>query len=138
MPMQSSLADLNTRLPEHLPMSRFRPNIVVDASVAPWAEDDWQVAPLCRCCGDVLQRAWVGAPKHCLLWLGALELVASLAACKVPHSSSCVPVSAQSFAITGAPNREVEFVSLKPCSRCKVPCTAAALENCLLKRPLPN
>lgn len=42
--MQSSLADLNTRLPQQLPMNRFRPNIVVDDSVAPWAEDNWQVA----------------------------------------------------------------------------------------------
>jgi hypothetical protein len=63
---QSSLADLNTRLPQQLPMNRFRPNIVIDASVAPWAEDDWQ-----------------------------------------------------EFAISGGPERAVEFVSLKPCSRCK-------------------
>lgn len=35
---QASLDDLNTRLPETLPMNRFRPNIVI-ADVAPYAED---------------------------------------------------------------------------------------------------
>ncbi|MGW5053351.1 MOSC domain-containing protein [Actinokineospora sp. NPDC004072] len=36
---ESSLADLNTRLPEPLPMSRFRPNIVVDDLGGPYGED---------------------------------------------------------------------------------------------------
>jgi uncharacterized protein YcbX len=36
----SSLDDLNARLREPLPMSRFRPNIVVEGT-APWAEDGW-------------------------------------------------------------------------------------------------
>lgn len=35
---QASLDDLNTRLPEALPMNRFRPNIVI-AGVPPYAED---------------------------------------------------------------------------------------------------
>jgi uncharacterized protein YcbX len=35
----SSLADLNTRLPRAIPMARFRPNIVV-RGLAPYAEDD--------------------------------------------------------------------------------------------------
>lgn len=35
---ESSLADLNTRLPAPLPMNRFRPNIVI-AGVAPYDED---------------------------------------------------------------------------------------------------
>jgi uncharacterized protein YcbX len=35
---QASLDDLNTRLPEPLPMNRFRPNIVID-DVPPYAED---------------------------------------------------------------------------------------------------
>jgi uncharacterized protein YcbX len=65
--MQSSLADLNTRLREQLPMDRFRPNIVIDESGEPWAEDGWH-----------------------------------------------------SLALAGPPSRRVEFVSLKPCSRCKV------------------
>ncbi len=37
---ESSLADLNARLAEPLPMNRFRPNFVVRGA-APWAEDDW-------------------------------------------------------------------------------------------------
>lgn len=37
---ESSLADLNARMHEPLPMERFRPNIVVDGSDA-FAEDDW-------------------------------------------------------------------------------------------------
>jgi hypothetical protein len=34
----ASLADLNARMPETVPMSRFRPNIVIDG-LTPWAED---------------------------------------------------------------------------------------------------
>jgi uncharacterized protein YcbX len=37
---ESSLEDLNRRLPKALPMNRFRPNLVVKGS-EPWAEDDW-------------------------------------------------------------------------------------------------
>lgn len=36
----ASLADLNRRLGETLPMDRFRPNIVI-GSDEPWAEDEW-------------------------------------------------------------------------------------------------
>lgn len=75
---QSSLADLNNRMPEPLPMDRFRPNLVIDDSVEPWAEDDWQA-----------------------------------------------------LSVVGPPDRQVEFLSVKPCSRCKVHCvpdiTALAL-----------
>lgn len=38
----ASLADLNQRLSEPVPMNRFRPNIVIDAS-EPWAEDVWHI-----------------------------------------------------------------------------------------------
>lgn len=38
----ASLADLNRRLPKPLPMSRFRPNIVLDGA-EPWAEDGIKV-----------------------------------------------------------------------------------------------
>lgn len=38
---EGSLADLNTRLAQPIPMNRFRPNIVV-SSVAPYAEDSWK------------------------------------------------------------------------------------------------
>jgi hypothetical protein len=37
---ESSLADLNTRLPVPLPMNRFRPNIVI-AGCPPFDEDQW-------------------------------------------------------------------------------------------------
>jgi len=37
---ESSLADLNGRLEEPLPMNRFRPNFVVRGALA-WAEDGW-------------------------------------------------------------------------------------------------
>ena len=36
---ESSLAELNGRLPKHIPMARFRPNIVV-RGLPPYAEDD--------------------------------------------------------------------------------------------------
>lgn len=39
---EESLADLNTRLAEPLPMNRFRPNIVVRGA-EPYAEDGWRV-----------------------------------------------------------------------------------------------
>jgi uncharacterized protein len=35
---QASLDDLNTRLPERIPMERFRPNVVIEGLPA-WAED---------------------------------------------------------------------------------------------------
>lgn len=38
---EASLADLNGRLPEAVPMARFRPNAVVRGAVA-WGEDDWR------------------------------------------------------------------------------------------------
>jgi len=34
----ASLADLNTRLPQPMPMERFRPNLVLEG-LPPWAED---------------------------------------------------------------------------------------------------
>jgi uncharacterized protein YcbX len=39
---EASLADLNARLAEPVPMGRFRPNIVVAGGTA-WGEDDWKV-----------------------------------------------------------------------------------------------
>lgn len=38
---EASLIDLNSRLPEPLPMNRFRPNIVVDGCES-YAEDSWK------------------------------------------------------------------------------------------------
>lgn len=69
---EASLEDLNTRLSQPVPMSRFRPNIVV-TGCQPYAEDDWKtiaigeidfdfVKPCARCvitCTDQL-NAQVG------------------------------------------------------------------------------
>ena len=38
---EESLADLNTRLEQPLPMNRFRPNVVVSGAGVPYAEDTW-------------------------------------------------------------------------------------------------
>lgn len=46
---QASLDDLNSRLKEHLPMDRFRPNLVV-SSTTPFAEDSWSAIKI----GEVL------------------------------------------------------------------------------------
>ncbi len=48
---QSSLDDLNTRLPQPLPMQRFRPNLVVSGCQA-YAEDEWKAIQI----GDVAMR----------------------------------------------------------------------------------
>jgi uncharacterized protein YcbX len=39
---EASLADLNRRLPQPIPMNRFRPNIVVGGPADSYAEDQWQ------------------------------------------------------------------------------------------------
>jgi uncharacterized protein len=39
---EASLVDLNHRLPQSIPMNRFRPNIVVGGAVDSYAEDQWQ------------------------------------------------------------------------------------------------
>jgi uncharacterized protein YcbX len=39
---EASLADLNRRLPQPIPMNRFRPNIVVGGVVDSYAEDRWR------------------------------------------------------------------------------------------------
>ena len=39
---EESLADLNSRLAEAVPMSRFRPNVVIRGADAAFAEDGWQ------------------------------------------------------------------------------------------------
>jgi uncharacterized protein YcbX len=46
---EESLADLNARLEQPLPMHRFRPNVVVRGAPHPYAEDDWGDL----CIGDV-------------------------------------------------------------------------------------
>jgi uncharacterized protein len=43
---EASLADLNQRLSQALPMNRFRPNIVIADVVDPYAEDTWQTVEI--------------------------------------------------------------------------------------------
>jgi hypothetical protein len=43
--VQESLADLNGRLRHPVPMSRFRPNVVVSGGT-PWCEDEWRALAL--------------------------------------------------------------------------------------------
>ncbi len=52
---EESLQDLNTHLPEALPMNRFRPNIVVKG-VEPYAEDQWKIIRIGNVVFDVLQQ----------------------------------------------------------------------------------
>jgi uncharacterized protein YcbX len=42
---EASLADLNTRLVDPVPMARFRPNLVVQGGAA-WSEDAWRVVTI--------------------------------------------------------------------------------------------
>lgn len=64
---ESSLADLNARLADPVPMNRFRPNLVV-GGLAPFAEDDWAqvrvgsvlfhlVKPCARCAMTTVEQA---------------------------------------------------------------------------------
>lgn len=51
---ESSLAHLNSRLPQSLPMNRFRPNVVV-ADAEPFAEDTWVTVDLGPVTVDVVK-----------------------------------------------------------------------------------
>ncbi|HEX5199967.1 MAG TPA: MOSC N-terminal beta barrel domain-containing protein [Actinoplanes sp.] len=59
---EASLEALNGWLPEAVPMTRFRPNIVV-AGAAPWAEDEWSARSAKLQIGDVVFRAGPGCPR---------------------------------------------------------------------------
>jgi hypothetical protein len=65
--LEESLADLNGRLPAPVPMSRFRPNVVVTGADA-WSEDNWRelrigemtldvVKPCARCTVPTVDQA---------------------------------------------------------------------------------
>jgi len=58
---EASLAELNTRLTEPLPMNRFRPNLVV-SGCTPHAEDSWQTVRI----GEVTFDS-VKACKRCII-----------------------------------------------------------------------
>lgn len=51
---EASLADLNRRLPQPIPMNRFRPNLVV-AGCDPYAEDTWQQIRIDQAIFDVVK-----------------------------------------------------------------------------------
>lgn len=57
---EESLADLNARLAEPIPMNRFRPNLVVRGA-APYAEDHWRTLTV----GDTTLR-WIKPCKRCV------------------------------------------------------------------------
>ena len=63
---EASLAALNDWLleagDEPVPMTRFRPNLVVSGA-APWAEDDWSARSVRLRIGDVVLRAEGGCPR---------------------------------------------------------------------------
>ena len=60
-----SLEDLNARLDQPISMSRFRPNLVVDA-IAPYAEDQWRVIKV----GDITLD-YMGPCERCAVTLVA-------------------------------------------------------------------
>jgi uncharacterized protein YcbX len=66
---EASLAALNDWLveagEEPVPMTRFRPNLVVGGA-APWAEDDWSAAGARLRVGEVVLQAAAGCPR-CLV-----------------------------------------------------------------------
>jgi uncharacterized protein YcbX len=62
---EATLDALNGWLPEEIPMTRFRPNLVVSGA-APWAEDDWSARSAELAIGDVVLRAGPGCPR-CLV-----------------------------------------------------------------------
>lgn len=72
---QASLDELNRRLPEPLPMNRFRPNLVIDGADAPHAEDRWSrlragaieldvVKPCARCVTTTIDQATAVAGRE--------------------------------------------------------------------------
>jgi uncharacterized protein len=82
---EASLADLNTRLPEPVPMDRFRPNIVVSSS-PPYAEDGWSrvqvgrvsmavVKPCARCVITTTDQATALRGREPLATLAAYRTV---------------------------------------------------------------
>ena len=49
---EASLAELNSKLPESVPMNRFRPNIILGGDIKPFEEDTWSDIRI----GDVAMR----------------------------------------------------------------------------------
>ncbi|MBC8259830.1 MAG: MOSC domain-containing protein [SAR324 cluster bacterium] len=51
---ESSLADLNLRLPEAITMNRFRPNLVLK-NAEPYAEDNWKMIKIGNCIFQIVK-----------------------------------------------------------------------------------
>ena len=64
---QGSLDELNRRLAhngkEQLPMSRFRPNIVIDGTTQPFAEDNWKAIQIGTGKDSVILHIAKGCPR---------------------------------------------------------------------------
>jgi len=64
---QASLNELNTRLEkkakERLPMSRFRPNIVIDETSQPFDEDEWKAIQIGKGPDSVILHVVKGCPR---------------------------------------------------------------------------
>lgn len=84
---EGSLADLNSRLSEPVPMNRFRPNIVI-AGCAPYAEDGWRrlrvgdvlfdvVKPCARCVLTTVDQSTGRAGKEPLATLATYRTLNS-------------------------------------------------------------
>ena len=82
---EESLNDLNRRLPEPLPMNRFRPNLVV-AGAQPYEEDEWSrieiggigfriVKPCARCIVTTTDQATAAVGKEPLRTLARYRKV---------------------------------------------------------------
>lgn len=61
---QASLADLNTKLPEPIAMTRFRPNIVV-AGMEAWEEDSWRAVDVLSQAGGAVRLLAVKPCSRC-------------------------------------------------------------------------
>ena len=82
---EASLADLNRRLPDPVPMNRFRPNLVI-SGCEPYAEDSWDrleskgvrlkvVKPCARCVVTTTDQATAQRAKEPLRTLGRYRKV---------------------------------------------------------------
>ncbi|PKY03127.1 hypothetical protein P168DRAFT_177725 [Aspergillus campestris IBT 28561] len=106
---ESSLADLNARLAEPIPIERFRPNIVVRGGV-PWSEDVWKLVRLVGS-GDS-----TSTPTNSSGGL-EIDIVARCARCQVPNvdADSAQKHPAQPWNTLVSYRRVDEGIKWKPC-----------------------
>ncbi|PLN82009.1 hypothetical protein BDW42DRAFT_87428 [Aspergillus taichungensis] len=110
---ESSLADLNARLADPIPIERFRPNIVVRGGV-PWSEDEWKLVRLVGS-GD-----YTGTPTSNSSASGQtleIDIVARCARCQVPNvdADSARKHPAQPWDALVSYRRVDEGIKWKPC-----------------------